>query len=282
MSAAVSFQEYLDSMSKLSGDADPTVETAHTAQIKDAANQLAGLGKIDKQVLAQWVGDHPNSAFVLGLVLGMSQERLKNTIRSIYGTTSIALRARTDSTELIARLDKDFDLIRILGTQLSTDYTFGDVLAARSGGKARAISAAETGRLIEDTIEKIVHELGLPFEVRTRFVGKGGRTAPADLVIPNAANAVIAIAAKGFDSTGSKLTDAPREIQEMAEVRKPVQFIGAVVDGMAWLSRKSDLRRLHAMWEDEAIDGLYTMSSMERFRADIAAQARLRGFEVKE
>ncbi|PPJ19604.1 DpnII family type II restriction endonuclease [Nocardia nova] len=282
MSAAVTFQEYLDSISKLSNDADPTLETAHTAAIKDAANQLAELGPVTAESLTSWVEDHPSTSFVLGLTLGMSQERLKNTIRSLYGTTSIAARARTDAAELVARLDSEFDLIRLLNKQLVTDYTFGDILAARAGGRARAINASATGRGIEDIIEEIVADLGLPFETRTRFVGKRGRNAPADLVIPNMAEAVIAIAAKGFDSTGSKLTDAPREIQEMAEVRLPKQFIGAVVDGMGWLSRKADLQRLYHMWDSDEIDGLYTLSSMDRFRADIAEQAKLRGFKVKE
>jgi len=40
-----------------------------------------------------------------------------------------------------------------------------------------------------------------------------------------------AVAAKGFDSTGSKLTDAVREIEEMADVRQARQFIMAVIDG---------------------------------------------------
>ena len=61
----------------------------------------------------------------------------------------------------------------------------------------------------------------------------------------NGGNAAIAVAAKGFDSTGSKLTDAVREIEEMADVRLPRQFIMAVIDGIGWKSRQSDLRRIY-------------------------------------
>jgi hypothetical protein len=45
-----------------------------------------------------------------------------------------------------------------------------------------------------------------------------GRTAPCDLAIPGT-DAVIVVAARGFDSTGSKLTDAVREVEEMTDVR---------------------------------------------------------------
>ncbi len=44
--------------------------------------------------------------------------------------------------------------------------------------------------------------------------------------------APIAVAAKGFDSTGSKLTDSVREVEAMADVRLPTQFIMVVIDGI--------------------------------------------------
>lgn len=78
-----------------------------------------------------------------------------------------------------------------------------------------------TGRRIEDEIEVIAADLGLAYQTRARFTGRNGRTAPCDLVLPNGASAEIVVAAKGFDSTGSKLTDAVREIEEMADVRLP-------------------------------------------------------------
>lgn len=87
----------------------------------------------------------------------------------------------------------------------------------------------------------------------------------------------LAVAAKGFDSTGSKLTDAVREIEEMADVRLPRQFVMAVIDGIGWKSRIADLRRLYDLWERQQIDGMYTLLTLDRFRADLAEAARLRG-----
>lgn len=55
----------------------------------------------------------------------------------------------------------------------------------------------------------------------------------------------IAVAAKGFDSTGSKLTDAVREVEEMADIRLPAQYIMVVIDGIGWKSRIGDLRKIY-------------------------------------
>jgi hypothetical protein len=109
-----------------------------------------------------------------------------------------------------------------------------------------ATDADATGRVVEDEIEGVAKYLGLPCAARTRFEGRNGLTAPCDLAIPaGGAAARIVVAAKGFDSTGSKLTDAVREVEEMAEKRLPSQYVMAAVDDIGWKSRVNDLRRIH-------------------------------------
>ena len=174
-------------------------------------------------------------------------------------------------------LEESFDLVRLIEVQRGRSYDFGDVLLARAGTRATATRAGASGRRVEDDIEAIARDLGLSYETRTRFVGRSGRTGPCDLVVPSAQDAAIAVAAKGFDSTGSKLTDAVREIEEMADVRLPRQYVMAVIDGIGWKSRIADLRRIHALWQSQQIDGMYTLASLDRFRADLIEAARLRG-----
>lgn len=118
--------------------------------------------------------------------------------------------------------------------------------------------------------------LGLPYELRTRFQGRGA-DAPCDLAIPEGgAAAQIVCAAKGFDSTGSKLTDAVREIEEMANVRAPAQFVLAVVDGIGWHRRQADLVKIFGLYETRRIDGLYSLAMLDDFRAEVDQAARLR------
>ena len=81
-------------------------------------------------------------------------------------------------------------------------------------------------------------------------------------------------AVKGFDSTGSKLSDAVREMKEMAETRLPRQFVFAFVDGIGWHGRRADLRRIYDLWANREIDGLYSLKTVESFQRDLAEAAR--------
>lgn len=276
MSPAVSFEEYLNSLGRLTGHIDPTASTPEADDIKEAARSLEQLDVIDIDSLVVWARANTRMVPVLGLIVGLSQERLKNSLKDYFDTSGWQTLARTRATELIQFFDVEYDLIRLLTTQQARDYEFGDVLVARAGTRVTATQAGKSGRKVEDEIELIASDLGLEYETRTRFVGRNNRTAPCDLVVPNATGAEIVVAAKGFDSTGSKLTDAVREILEMAEIRQPRQFVIAVIDGIGWKSRKADLKRIHELWESQQIDGMYTLASLDQFRTDLDVAARLR------
>lgn len=236
---------------------------------------MIDLPVIDEVALAALIAVQPAIVPVLGLTVGLSQEKLKNALKDSFDTSGWVVLAREQAKDLIAWMDEQYDLLRMLKVQLNREYGFADVLVARAGGRGTATRAGQSGRKVEDEIEAIAKGLGLPYETRARFSGRSGRTAPCDLVLPSAADARIVVAAKGFDSTGSKLTDAVREIEEMAEVRLPRQFVMAVVDGIGWKSRKADLRKIHHLWESEQIDGMYTLGTLDQFRDDLEQAARL-------
>ena len=296
MAGIPSFDEYLSTLGRMSRHVDPTLPTAAAQEIHDATESLgrlaagefeaeggllagfddgAGIG-LDVAGVAEWAHAHPDWVPALGLAVGLSQERLKNSLRHEFDTPSWATLARTRPAELVGYLDREFDLIRLLQEQLGRSYSFADILVARAGSRVAAISAGASGRRLEDEIEAIASDLGLSYGTRTRFSGRNHRTAPCDLVVPASGEAQIVVAAKGFDSTGSKLTDAVREIEEMADVRLPQQFVIAVIDGIGWKSRQADLRRIHALWESHQIDGMYSLNTLPMFRADIERAARLR------
>lgn len=131
---------------------------------------------------------------------------------------------------------------------------------------------------MEDLVEAVARDCGLHYEMRTRFVGRGGQTGPCDLAIPGGGkDALIVCAIKGFDSTGSKLTDAAQEIARMAEIKTGRQFVFAVIDGVGWLRRQADLKRIHSLRAEDSIDGLYTTSQLGEFRIDLELAARRLG-----
>lgn len=276
--AIPTFEEYLDTLGSLSAHVDPIPSTPEAERIRRASAALAQAPDINADTLVAWLGDNSRDADVLALAVGLTQEKMKNNLRNHFGSSGIITLARTKPRELVEWLDVEFDLIRSLTVQRHKSYDFGDVLVARAGTRVTAATAGASGRKVEDEIEAIATDLGLTVQTRTRFTGRNEQAAPCDLlVVDDDGTHHIAVAAKGFDSTGSKLTDAVREIEEMANVRLPTQFIMAVIDGIGWKSRKADLQRIHQLWATRQIDGMYTLATLEDFRHDLEQFARLRG-----
>lgn len=271
------FDEYVSTLGRLSEHVDPTIETVESGEIRLAARTLAQLPEVNVTTLRVWASTHPDSVPVLGLTVGLSQEKLKNSLRDALGTTSWRTLACDRPQELVEYLDDAFGLVRLVEAQRHRTYDFGDLLVARAGTRGTALRAGRSGRGLEDEIEHVAMELGLDYALRGRFTGRNGNTAPADLIVPSTDAPAIVVAAKGFDSTGSKLTDAVREIVEMAEVRLPRQTVYAVIDGIGWKGRMADLRRIHELWMTDQIDGMYTLGSLDSFRLDLHEAARLRG-----
>ena len=157
-------------------------------------------------------------------------------------------------------------------------WSYGDVLFERASSRSRAGRAIGRGRDLEDEVESVVKSLVLPYVPRTHFIGRGGRRAPCDLAIPtDGKDALIVVAVKAFEATGSKLTDAEREVAAMADVRHPTQFVYAIVDGIGWLGRKSDLKRIHDLWTKRSIDGLFTLKQLQDFRGALEQAASIHG-----
>ena len=273
----IEFPAYVTSLSPLSAHVDPDVPTPDSTWLRATAASLSELPALDKAGLSAWLRDEPPRCRALGLSVGLSQERLKNTLRHRFGTSSWNKVVLEDALALVEFLDDEYGLIMSLQTQINRTFDFGDILVARAGTRVTATRAGASGRHVEDEIEQLVRDLGLSCVPRTRFEGRNRRTAPCDVAIPGPIETAIAIAAKGFDSTGSKLSDAVREIEEMADVRKPTQFIYAVIDGIGWKSRLADLRRIYELAATSQIDGMYTLQHLPAFRRDLEQAARLRG-----
>lgn len=68
----------------------------------------------------------------------------------------------------------------------------------------------------------------------------------------------------------------------MANVRLPTRFVLAVVDGIGWLRRRSDLARIVALREEGRIDGLCSIEQIDGFRADVTRFVSLIGLASRE
>lgn len=273
---AQTWDDFLASIGRLGGVVD--LDEAAAGAIKDLAERLRMLPKISRDSLSRFIEQDPGSVPLLALTVRLSQELLKNLLRHHLGTSSWAKLARDRPADVVAMLDDEFHLVTRIEQDRKRTWAYEDVLAERYASRLKAGGAIRRGRDLENTVESIVSGLGLAHSMRTRFVGRGGETAPCDLAIPEGGEkAEIVVGIKGFDSSGSKLTDATREIQSMATVRRPTQYVFVVVDGIGWRSRQADLHRIHSLWADGSIDGVYTTLGLADFRTALRDAARRRG-----
>jgi hypothetical protein len=88
-----SFDDYVSSLGRLTAHVDPVAASGEAAEIKEAAGSLAALDEISIESLTGWVADHPAWVNVLGLAVGLSQEKLLNALKDRLGTLADGLRS---------------------------------------------------------------------------------------------------------------------------------------------------------------------------------------------
>jgi hypothetical protein len=272
MPAPVPFDQFLASLSNLATPARE--DSAMQAHVASLVEELRKIGAPSRDSLERFVAEHPDSVPVLASCVGLTQEQLKNQLSHRLGSAGWTTLARTRAHDLVELLDQEFGLVPRLTEQLQRQWSFEDVLLERYLWSRRtARRAVGQGRNVEDAVEEMVRTLGIPYRLRTRFSGRNA-VAPCDLAMPDGGEAAqIVVAMKGYNSTGSKLSDAVREVEAMAAARAPSQYVFAVVDGIGWRNRQADLRRLHALWDRREIDGLYTLAHLARFEIDLKTAA---------
>jgi len=273
MTAVPTLEEYVASLSPFAPQS-LGVDADALELCRRATTTIDELKPLDQAKLAAALSNEPRFAPVFAAVVGLSQERFKTWLQSRFATAGWITLSRTRAADLIAQLDDDFAVVEALEIEAATEWTWADILARVMSPRQRAGGWVQQGRDLEDVVEDVIKGLGLPYVPRTRFQGRADLTAPADFAIPDGQEALIAVAVKAFDSTGSKLSDAAREIEQMVEAKTPRQFIFAVVDGQGWVRRQGDLRRIHESWRKKLVDGVYPRGKLDVFAVDLETAAK--------
>ena len=216
---------------------------------------------------------HPNFLVVARLFLGVSQDRAASTFSQALGTrlSWSSLRSKANQAPAqVAEAMVTIGLPEAMWEQLHREWTIADVINERYRLlRGRAIAGQQRGRQLEDRVRAVLERAGIPFEYSVTFVGREGQTAKCDFAIPSRDRPKIVIEAKGFEATGSKVTDALGDILKIERARAMHMYFFVVLDGTGWHHRPNDLRNIVQAQNAGRIDMIYTTSRLDELEREV-------------
>lgn len=211
---------------------------------------------------------------VCRLFLGVSQESAAHTIGAALGANKkwadLRKLAKAQPAALAAAL-VSIGLPDEISTQLHKRWEMEDVLLERyKMSRGRAISGQSRGRGLENEVEELLKQLEVKFDMRASFTGKKGQTAKCDFAIPSKDHPKIVIESKGFEATGSKLTDFLGDVLKIGQAKENHTYFFVVTDGRGWLNRESDLKKIIEFHQEGLIEMVYTRARLDQLSRDVA------------
>jgi len=205
----------------------------------------------------------PNFLDICRLFFGQSQETVAHRICERLGDGSkgfVALRTLAHrEPERMAIIMEELELPELIYEHTSKLWTTKDILVERyKMSRGRAIAGQSRGRGLEDEVQAALVEKGIPFQRGVTFTGKKGQTAKCDFCIPSKDHPKIVIEAKGFEATGSKLTDFLGDVLKIGRAKEYQTYFFVMTDGRGWHNRQSDLKKLVEFHDDGLLDMIYT------------------------
>lgn len=211
---------------------------------------------------------------VCRLFIGRAQEPVAHEICAKLGRSSgnwgdLKKTARRDPAKMAAVM-VSLELPGLIADQLNRVWRAQDVLVERYQlTRGRAMSGQSRGRSLENDVDRVLAELGIGCEKRKTFTGREGKTAKCDFAVPSKNHPKVVIEAKGFEATGSKLTDFLGDVLKISEAKAYHMYFFVVTDGRGWHNRESDLKRLIGFHHDGLIDMIYTRARLAELGRDV-------------
>ncbi|MDQ6799351.1 MAG: type II restriction endonuclease [Acidobacteriota bacterium] len=237
-------------------------------RLRDAGPEIA------PNILAEMLSEEPSTLDILRLLTGEGQEPMAHRICDALGGKRrgwTALRSLTarEPDEMASALVK-IGLPAVIRDQVWREWTISDVLVDRyKMGRGRAIAGQSRGRGLENEVEAILRKIGVPFQMRVTFTGPNGTTAKCDFAIPSRKEPLIVIESKGYEATGSKLTDFLGDVLKIKQAKGYHTYVFVVTDGRGWFNRQSDLKRLVDLHHDNTIEMIYTRARLNQLADDV-------------
>ncbi|AIT08491.1 hypothetical protein MC45_18405 (plasmid) [Sphingomonas taxi] len=205
------------------------------------------------------------------LFLMMSKDSMTTALTEKLPTGGIgAKRYKADREGFLDALDSLGLPAQMAGT-INYQPIWSDILKERlRSGRGSAIQGQKRGRGLEDFTEALVREVfGDAYETRCTFTGADGKTAKCDIAIPDRNRPRIVIEVKGYNATGSKMTDIIGDLDAIIDAKRHDTTLMFVTDGSTWAARLSDLRKIVERQNQGKIARIYTTKMQADFLADL-------------
>lgn len=208
---------------------------------------------------------------VCRLFLGQSKDNFEALLADELGTGGTGIkRYQKDPGAYIGALIA-LGLNDAMQAATNREPKWYDVLVERlRSGRGSAISGQRRGRDLEDTAEAIVQAVfGDRYDTRCQFAGKRDSFAKCDFAIPSKDDPRILIEAKGYNATGSKMTDVVGDVDAIINAKRHDTYLLLFTDGLSWKQRQSDLAKLIERQNQGEISRIYTTSMVEQLKTDL-------------
>lgn len=225
---------------------------------------------IDKNAIEKLLHEHKHALDVFRLILGLSQDEMVNELRYFAkipglgrGFKSIRNKASQYCSEIANTLVENLGLVEVASKELFHNWRYEEVLIERyKYQRGRAIKGQKRGRSLEDDVESTLKRAGVKYERGKSFISKKGVEAKADFSIPSHIHPSIVIEVKGYEATGSKLTDVLGDLLKIIKAKDPDTRFYLVTDGIGWFRRLSDLKHIIKLHEEGQIDMIHTRKTL--------------------
>ncbi len=219
--------------------------------------------------------DFDTGLLICRLFLGLSDDDLQTALVSCLGQGTGIKRYRKEPAVYLGAL-MSLGLLDAMARAVNRELHWSDILEERlRSTRGKAIRGQKRGRGLEDFAENIIESVfGQAYETRCKFVGANGETAKCDFAIPNKLRPRILVEAKGYGATGSKMSDVIGDLNLIVKNKRHDTALLFLTDGVTWMQRKADLRKIVDMQNQGMITRIYTTRMRDLFRRDLETLKR--------
>lgn len=210
------------------------------------------------------------SLFCVGLFLGFSKDKLAVELADRLGPGGTGIQRFQKDRETYLDVLENLGLRDAMTATVNAKPVWTDILKERlRSGRGSAIRGQQRGRGLEDFAEDVIHAVfGHAYEARCTFQGPRG-PAKCDFAIPNKAQPLILVEAKGYGATGSKMSDIIGDLDAIIDAKRRDASLLFLTDGLTWKARANDLRKIVQRQNDGRITRLYTKQMRQTFVDDL-------------